>query len=307
LSTQWGGNYGFGNQSNLYSSEYAMSGLQAINSLSVSSISPSDLSGYCDILGVSDDGSTMYAQYGTNGTVYLYIYQAPSNTAVPYLSAPQIPLMHTSQASVTLGSNVYMRLQRIGGVLYALQYNTSTYAATLKTYNISLTEQSSIALSGTNHFGTYGNMSVNYGILNGILYVMSSTAGTIYTYNVATGAYIGTLSAPSTNYDQVFQFNDQYICVCYANGSNYIYFVLYDGTNWYKTFYVPTSYSQLQSFRLLYRTGSNIAIVCYWNNSNISLWSYLFSPVLHTINNLSTPITKTSSQTMKVSYTISWS
>ena len=89
--------------------------------------------------------------------------------------------------------------------------------------------------------------------------------------------------------------------------ANPIYAALYDGTNLYKWYVFNHSLTyQMDSICALYPEKSAILMGFISNIGAARLGANLFAPILFTVNNLATPVVKTSSQTMKVTYTITW-
>lgn len=176
----------------------------------------------------------------------------------------------------------------------------------MRTYDLALTQLTSVTL-GTGH-----QMSVSYactwGIANNIVFIKSSSANTIDRYNATTGAYIDSLTITGIIY--VGQFADNLVWMgkeSYDSGACYTYY-LHDGTTQYGQFTdkCDSTYDYgVNGIHIWYDGGIPTPLVIHMRRYYIK--GGLWRPTFFSVNNLGTEVTKTSSNTMKVTYELTWS
>jgi len=308
LTTDRGGNYGYNTTSTYQTlSEYASFPLNSITSTTFEMYSAIDYYGFTNtnkiyLAGFSTDAKKIYFQDGYNSTMLLRIFETPNNGALGFLQTPQmLTNAPTNSYSKTLLTNEYLWLSVINGTIYGVLYNSSTKAAYLKTYSETFVELTSITLTGSKTL----DLTPRFGIVNGYLFIYSGTTNIIRKYNASTGVYVEDYTVPSGSVQRIQQFNNQFIMFWY--NANPIYAALYDGVNLYKWYVFNHSLSyQMDCICALYPEKSAILMGFISNIGAARLGANLFAPILFTVNNLATPVAKTSSQTMKVTYTITW-
>jgi len=309
LTTDRGGNYGYGNTSTYQSlSEYSSFPLDSIINTQLTMYGATDYYGFTNtnkiyMAGFSTDAKKIYFQDGYNGTMLLRIFETPNSGALGFLQTLQMPTSAaTNSYSKTLLANENLWLCVINGTIYGVLYNSSTKAAYLKTYSETFVELTSITLTGSKTL----DLTPRFGIVNGYLFIYSGTTNVIRKYNSSTGAYVEDYTVPSGSVQRIQQFNNQFIMFWY--NSNPTSVALYDGVNLYKWYLLGGNglNYQMDSVCALYPEKSAILMAFISNIGAARLGANLFAPLLFTVNNLATPVSKTSSQTMKVTYTITW-
>ncbi len=322
LTTEKGGNQGYAN-----STSYLSVGYTSMDNTVISLFNPPGNGTYSTIqasgflspsasnilfVGYLNDLSCFYYQYKFSGTIKLRKYKAPSLGALGFLESPMMICDTNLDVSKTLGTNEYLQLSLVNNVIYGLLYNSSTKALYLKTYDLNLNELSSVTLTNSQllNIANYQSWAMN----ENYVYALSSSSSprVMYQYNKTTGAYIGAVSLPTNNITNLNQFGDKRMVLSnyYYNsvsGAYHLQFYLYDGINIQGPINTDNTYNSSDNpYGYYLIPGTPIAYFSHFYSSSIYYHIGLFAPVLGSVNNLATPVTKTPTNTMKVTYTISW-
>lgn len=193
-------------------------------------------------------------------------------------------------------------LKILNNKFYILEHNQSSpYDIDIKELN-----PANMAVISTVNVSVSDNMYYNWlysfaQIAGDILYISKGVDRTVlYKYNIITGNFIESLTppAPFTAFDRMFHINE--------DGS-----LLMIGTNLGSSFMMLDANGLSSPFRNVtaFYSSRNTAIpkgptISYMYNGAPRI--ALMTMGLITLNNLALPITKTSAQTMKITYTLSW-
>ena len=159
----------------------------------------------------------------------------------------------------------------------------------------------------------------NFGIVGDYLYTLSNAYAPRYLhkFNKTTGAWIADIEITNVDFNTnstcaLGNYTDELLTIgpnpTYSGSTWGGYMCLYDVTYFSGTFYLPGN-SYRQPFQPPLKLSNDKFAMTQTNyystgGSYVSLCTDL--KFLTTINNLSTPVTKTDSETMKVTYEISW-
>ena len=305
LTTQRGGDIGY--KSNEWQAITVTAPVTDILSgldLSTLAFSPTGIGTSSLLVGVAQAAADFYWQEGVSGTIKMHRSNKINFSAIAYSQASI--LAYKDFVQKTLGASEYLFLNFVGSTLYGLLYNSSTQEICLKTYDMSLTELTTLTL-GTGHTMNYSTQRNTWGMVNNIIFVKSSTASVIDRDNATTGVYIDSITVSGITY--VGQFSDDFIWLAkdsYNSGATYTYY-LHDGTTQYGEICDKCDSSfdyGVNGIRIWYDDGIPTPFVLHQGRYYIK--GGVWRPTFFSVNNLASPVTKTSSNTMKVTYQLTW-
>jgi hypothetical protein len=275
LCTQEGGNQGYKND--------FVGGTQLSSWLS-----PVAVSNLSKLLKVSADYKTVYYQQGSSDTVYLKRFATPNLAAITFLGSPKMAIDTSFAPSIAVPANTYLTLDFVGDTLYGLLYNYSTKALTLKTYDPTTLAELGTSVTLNNSNGYSISSSNNFGIIGNTIYVIGNS--TLCKWSITDGSYLGSVAVSANYYVNTFDENNIALCTGYN-------VTLYNGT----TFMGPVSENTyVSSYKRI--PGTPLILSKIGSNDTINI-GYM-GTAFFTVNNLATPVPKTNSNTMKVTYDI---
>lgn len=253
-------------------------------------------------LKTTSDLKTIYYQSGavTNGTAYLRKLITPDPSSILYLGTPQMKADTATAPSLNIPYGQYCWLEFAGSgmnTLYGLWFNSSTRALTLKTYDLSLNELSSLSLNNPNNVYVYISPNSNYGIIGNMLYVLDNSNHTmLHCWNLTTNTYSSINIPYGLVLYSINTFNENNVFL--SNTGSDTNGMLFNGTNWLGPWY--------DNYGYCYRQIPNKPVVFAMSANQGTLTSNLFNMSFFTINNLGSPVTKTNSNSMKITYEITF-
>lgn len=268
------------------------------------------------LVGKLSTGYDLFTQSGTSGAgaVTLFKHIVPNYSAIGMFDKAVMDstgaTLTVNLGSITLNAGEYLTLQLIGDVLYGLRCNTYTAVAYIKTYSLNLVELTSVTIDYNTRPIQFGY--TNFAIVAGILYVTNQTGiMTFWMYNATTGAYIS-LYTPSNalpNAPCYMLCNYNATTMAYSNYTNSnresLYF--FDGTHTRGPMprygYYDASYNS-GGFKE-FAAGSPLSLTGGRNSTFYALLTF-DKTSMFTQNNLAVPIVKATTNTMKITYTLSW-
>lgn len=279
-------------------------------------------------LWVTDDFLEFAFQATFSGTIRVKKYKSNDISQIGFNDYPWTNQNDSDDMIKTLSSSEYLTLNDVDGELYGLLYNSSTKTLYLKTYNRNnLSELSSVTLvNGATQMELVFYQLV-WGIVAGKVYVMGYSQSpetvprVLHKFDAVTGANEGTIELPAalgTYREGDFggiNFNSDRICFAVSryppSGSNRSMFMyLFDGTKFLGGIsdYWNSTYTSWFYAKLLHKDYPIIIAPGYYGYNGYFLgWAVgIFAHALFTINNLASPVIKTSANTMKVTYQITW-
>lgn len=197
--------------------------------------------------------------------------------------------------------------QFIDGYLWKLRHDNSTHSIILEKMDSSFNVIETHNI--TNNVALY-NVPTNFGVIGNKLYARASTAfNDVAVFNLTSNTYEATITlntlknyqyTANTSIMRNYDAKSLFRIGSYSNGSPYIFHVFIFGTmDTMSSFYNAYPYAG-DAFK-----HPDYPILMMMANSGSYLVGYMM-PFLATVNNLSTPIIKTSAQTMKVAYELTW-
>lgn len=298
LTTERGGNRGYKEDEspNDYSA-YAFDPNSQQTSLSLDSIDKY-------FIGMDPTDKTFYFQQSLSGTIYLRKWKVPSLGAIAYNDKLKLFVDANDVRTITLPSSEYLFLDLIDGGLYGLQYNRSTKALVLKKFNKD-TLETSATWELTNSNQLYYS-SPNFAKLGDYVYALSNSSSprVLYKYSLINGQCVDEIALPSNSITMLTTFDDKFISLGYYDSSNKkASYWLYDGTNFHGKF---IDYGSSSNCGCPKRLGKTPFVSYAQQYSRPSIQLALFGPCFFSVNNLASPVVKTDSDTMKVTYRITW-
>jgi hypothetical protein len=297
LTTEKGGNYGYKedliNESGYGDADYSLRG-GSENLFSTYERIDGDLYGRYKGM---DSSGTYYLQEGTSGTIRLKKFKKPTLSPVAY-GRTLLRYVDEDVVSKILDDYTYLELSMVNDVLYGLQYNSKTKELYLKTFDTSLTETSSLKLTNTNELQPYYSDSYNFAIKGGYVYAFGQgSPKKLLKWDATNGNYITGITSPFDNSGFVTNFDDDFISLGYDK----IYYLCDGSADFYGAFYNYGS----SGMNAIKRLGATPYIIA--KSGSYSEHSFgIFGACLFSINNLASPVTKTSANTMKVTYQLTW-
>ena len=297
LTTERGGNRGYKEDES--PNDYSSYAFNPNSSLRRTSLSLDSINKY--FIGMDPTDKTFYFQQSLSGTIYLRKWKAPSLGAIAYNDKISFFNDVNDIPTITLPSYEYLFLDLIDGGLYGLQYNRSTKALVLKKfYKDTLETSATWELTNSNQL--YYN-SPNFAKLGDYVYALSYSYSprVLYKYSLITGQCVDEIALPSNSINTLTTFDDKFISVGY-DGNYIANYWLYDETNFHGKFLDRGSSYDACAKRL----GKTpfVGYVQYSSYSEIAV--AIFGPCFFSVNNLASPVIKTDSDTMKVTYRITW-
>lgn len=250
----------------------------------------------------------LWMQYGYNSPT-LTIKKVKLKTLTNLKLSENFGLRYKSSNDVVVNipANVYTVFQFISGYLWKLNYNTSTKEVTLYKMDSSFNVLETHVIANT---VTLYNVPTNFGIIKNSLYVRTNNnINDLAEFNLTTNTFtrLITLSTlknfqytANTSIVRNYDDNCLFRVGSYSNGSPFMFYIFNFGTlDTMGQLNNPYVYSA-DCFK-----HPDYPIMMEMQNSGTYLCGY-FTHFLVTVNNLVTPVVKTSAQTMKVAYELTW-
>lgn len=309
LTSKFGGNIGIdsSSESSILANDCLYSSLNNSTSFSV---------GYGSFLTTSSTYSSYYIQSYNPSTDTFTLAKTSAGTTTVYWSQIRRPStfgLQTSEAIINGNINTLATTNKIASAQYWFtdsDYIYSTYLLTANTlalvkfdYNMNKITDSVITLSSSNVM--YASSTILGGYLDGYLYVWcrdytTNTNSKIIKVDINTGDFTTIFTVSSTSINYVSKIND-YLCFSYSGTASSWYYLVKGNT--VKKVYNYTCHNNIT--RVIPNSSLSAPQLMFSSYSSYPRATIgYFTPCLSTINNLSTPVAKSSTQTMQISYTI---
>lgn len=311
LTTLNGGNCGYKSQTTLLA-EYPQGGITASGNNPYSNILSSVENNYCKPVGFTNNHMKFFVQVGYSyaDTVRVRGYWG-KKSGIGFKE--KLGMFNSNQYDeliIPCDNPWYVSSALVNDVLYVLRAPFSeSISPVLKVYDISdFSEVASVTLNTpTGRVLDVSNFEYSpmFGIIGDELIVKERNANNVLRFNKNTGAYLGDLSHPVSNLSRVYNFTKEWVRL--ANTSSTYY--LYNGTNYLGPFLANPNTGLSQSYPdFVQAMGENSPVICSFGYNSTTLRETIgvFAPCLFSINNLSTPVVKDDTKTMKVTYDITW-
>ncbi len=260
---------------------------------------------------VGKKGKKVYHQTAFSGTIGVVRYDDSHLSSVPYsgrVSSDGIVHMTTP-----LDSGDFLRFLYAQDQFYGLFYDSSAAKWYLRTYleDDFMTVLSSVELDTSVVSPTTGHIE-KWSILKNKLYCLSSSNDSFLVYNITDGSYVGSVSLPlniASGADSygIGHVTDDMISIQYERDTgsydnNYLF--LYNGDSFVGPLITVYSDDYYNTYDVHGFNETGEVLISYRGGGVFAL---LINPfILSTINNLSTPVEKDDTQTMKVTYELTW-
>ncbi len=254
----------------------------------------------------------LYFQRNSSGTVEIHVIDHNHLSSISYNESA----FAASRALYTLqlDANDQIFFGYIGGVLYALFYDDSAATWYLRIYDIAdfSTVISSVALDTS----TISLRVKDWAVFQGYLWCADTTNDKIHKYNMSTGSLIESVDVPMLAANTYVAFRNMshkcgIISTVHDTGSyDTLAFAMFNGDIYNALACVMSIYDDYCDHMVASKLTENGEVLYIKHEGSTSHRYYqniILNPfTLATINNLATPVVKDNTQTMKVTYEITW-